>query len=278
MVTFPGTLRDGPDIGVEFFMSSGVYDRGGRRDNLGEAALVAERVVHHYATRPDLTLGVVALSKSQADAILAAVEKARAAGPDLAEFFTDDRLDGFSVKNLENVQGDERDVIILSIGYGRDQQGKLRSEFGPINRAEGWRRLNVAVTRARRRLELVTSLRGGELPDSTNKSVQHLKRYLLYAESGPHILATAAADADAAPESPFEEQVIDVLRDWGYDVQPQVGVAGYRIDMAIKHPGAQGIYALGVAGRDVGDAVQGWCAEGRFFRRQDVKRQLPRPP
>jgi very-short-patch-repair endonuclease len=246
MVTFPGASQDGPDIGVEFFKSSGVYDRSGRRDNSGEAALVAERVIHHYATRPSLTLGVVALSKSQADAIEAAVEKARAARPDLGEFITDDRLDGFFVKNLENVQGDERDVIILSIGYGRDQQGKLRSEFGPINRGEGWRRLNVAVTRARRRVELVASFRGGELPDSTNKSVQHLKRYLLYAESGPRILATAAADADAAPESPFEEQVIDVLRDWGYDVQPQVGVAGYRIDMAIKHPEAQGIYALGI--------------------------------
>ncbi|MEU1548784.1 DUF3320 domain-containing protein [Nocardia sp. NPDC005745] len=246
MVTFPGASQDGPDIGVEFFKSSGVYDRSGRRDNSGEAALVAERVIHHYATRPSLTLGVVALSKSQADAIEAAVEKARAARPDLGEFFTDDRLDGFFVKNLENVQGDERDVIILSIGYGRDQQGKLRSEFGPINRGEGWRRLNVAVTRARRRVELVASFRGGELPDSTNKSVQHLKRYLLYAESGPRILATAAADADAGPESPFEEQVIDVLRDWGYDVQPQVGVAGYRIDMAIKHPEAQGIYALGI--------------------------------
>lgn len=164
--------------------------------------------------------------------------KARAARPDLD-------LDGFFVKNLETVQGDERDVIILSIGYGPDHRGKLLSTFGPINRDGGWRRLNVAVTRARRRMEVIAFFHGGDLPDSANKSVQHLKRYLQYAQHGPAILRTEATDADAAPESPFEEEVIDVLSGWGYEVQPQVGVAGFRIDMAVRHPGAPGTYALG---------------------------------
>ncbi|MGW2558671.1 DUF3320 domain-containing protein [Streptomyces sp. NPDC001514] len=246
MVTFPGALEQSPDVGVEFFKADGVYDRGGRSNNPGEAAAVAQRVIHHFATRPGLTLGVVALSKAQADAIEEAVQKARAARPDLDRFFTDDRLDGFFVKNLETVQGDERDVIILSIGYGPDQRGKLLSTFGPINRDGGWRRLNVAVTRARRRMEVVASFYGGELSDSANKSVQHLKRYLQYAEHGPQILETAAADPDAVPESPFEEEVLDVLRGWGYSMQPQVGVAGFRIDMAVRHPAAQGSYALGI--------------------------------
>ncbi|MET9967560.1 DUF4011 domain-containing protein, partial [Streptomyces sp. NPDC006356] len=246
MVTFPGALEHGPDIGVEFFKADGVYDRGGRSDNPGEAAKVAQRVIHHFETRPGLTLGVVALSKAQAEAIEAAVAKARLARPDLDRFFTEDRLGGFFVKNLETVQGDERDVIILSIGYGPDHQGKLRSSFGPINKEGGWRRLNVAVTRARRRMEVVASFYGGDLPDSGNKSVQHLKRYLQYAQHGPRILQTEAADPDAAPESPFEEEVIDVLRDWGYSVQPQVGVAGFRIDMAVRHPAAPGTYALGI--------------------------------
>ncbi|MCX4667968.1 DUF3320 domain-containing protein [Streptomyces sp. NBC_01381] len=246
MMTFPGALEQSPDVGVEFFKSDGVYDRGGRSNNPGEAAMVAQRVIHHFATRPGRTLGVVALSKAQAEAIEEAVQKARAARPDLDRFFTDDRLDGFFVKSLETVQGDERDVIILSVGYGPDQQGKLRSTFGPINRDGGWRRLNVAVTRARRRMEVVTSFYGGDLPDSTNKSVQHLKRYLQYAQHGPQILQTEAADFDAEPESPFEEEVLAVLRDWGYSVQPQVGVAGFRIDMAVRHPGAPGTYALGI--------------------------------
>ncbi|MFG2627366.1 DUF3320 domain-containing protein [Streptomyces sp. NPDC048473] len=246
MVTFPGALEQSPDVGVEFIKADGVYDRGGRSNNPLEAARVAQRVIHHFATRPGLTLGVVALSKAQAEAIEEAVQKARAARPDLDRFFTDDRLDGFFVKNLETVQGDERDVIILSVGYGPDQQGKLASSFGPINREGGWRRLNVAVTRARRRMEVVASFYGGDLRDSPNKSVQHLKRYLQYAQHGPQVLQTQAADPDAAPESPFEEEVLDVLRGWGYSVQPQVGVAGFRIDMAVRHPAAPGSYALGI--------------------------------
>ncbi|MFD9928277.1 DUF3320 domain-containing protein [[Kitasatospora] papulosa] len=246
MVTFPGALEQSPDVGVEFIKADGVYDKGGRSNNPLEAARVAQRVIHHFATRPGLTLGVVALSKAQAEAVEEAVQKARTARPDLDRFFTDDRLDGFFVKNLETVQGDERDVIILSVGYGPDQQGKLASSFGPINREGGWRRLNVAVTRARRRMEVVASFYGGDLRDSPNKSVQHLKRYLQYAQHGPQVLETHTADPEAAPESPFEEEVLDVLRDWGYSVQPQVGVAGFRIDMAVRHPAAPGSYALGI--------------------------------
>ncbi|WP_293998002.1 DUF4011 domain-containing protein [Streptomyces sp.] len=246
MVTFPGALEQGPDIGVAFIKADGVYDRGGNSDNPLEAAKVAQRVIHHFDTRPEHTLGVVALSKAQAEAIEEAVQKARAARPDLDHHFTEGRLDGFFVKNLETVQGDERDVIILSIGYGPDHRGKLLSTFGPINREGGWRRLNVAVTRARRRMEVIASFHGGDLPDSANKSVQHLKRYLQYAQHGPAVLQTEAAAPAAAPESPFEEEVIDVLRGWGYEVQPQVGVAGFRIDMAVRHPGAPGTYALGI--------------------------------
>ncbi|MGW2339072.1 DUF3320 domain-containing protein [Streptomyces sp. NPDC001661] len=247
MVTFPGALDQSPDVGVEFFkVDDGVYDRGGRRDNPREAAFVARRVIHHFATRPDRTLGVVALSKAQADAIEEAVQKARDARPDLDHFFTEDRLGGFFVKNLETVQGDERDVIILSVGYGPDEQGKLRQTFGPINKDGGWRRLNVAVTRARRRMEVIASFQGGDLPEGQNYSVRELKRYLEYAQHGPRILETEVADPDAEPESPFEEEVIDVLRDWGYSVQPQVGVAKFRIDMAVRHPAAPGTYALGI--------------------------------
>ncbi|WP_405187044.1 DUF4011 domain-containing protein [Streptomyces anulatus] len=246
MVTFPGALEEGPDVGVEFFKADGVYDRGGRSNNVGEAEVVAARVIHHFETRPDQSLGVVALSKSQADAIETAVQQARSARSDLDPFFTEGRLHGFFVKNLESVQGDERDVIILSVGYGRDHQGKLTTSFGPINKDGGWRRLNVAVTRARQRMEVVASFHGGELPESQNKSVRHLKRYLEYAAQGPQILQTAAADPDAEPESPFEEEVLGVLRGWGCSVQPQVGVAGFRIDMAVRHPDAPGSYALGI--------------------------------
>lgn len=246
MVTFPGALDLGNDIGVEFLPTQGVYDRGGRRDNRMEADFVAGRVIHHFDTRPDRTLGVVALSQAQAAAIDQAVEQARLLRPDLDHCFTEDRLDGFFVKNLESVQGDERDVMIMSIGYGPDEHGKFGTNFGPINKEGGWRRLNVAVTRARFRMEVVASFRGGGLADSTNESVQHLKRYLEYAENGPAVLAQDVTQADTEPDSPFEESVLQALRDWGYRVQPQVGVAGYRIDIGVRHPEFPGAYALGI--------------------------------
>jgi very-short-patch-repair endonuclease/DNA polymerase III delta prime subunit len=246
MVTFPGALDEGNDVGVAFLKADGVYDRGGRRDNRAEADFVAGRVIHHFDTRPDKTLGVVALSQAQASAIDEAVQQARLARPDLDHCFTEDRLDGFFVKNLESVQGDERDVMIMSVGYGPDEHGKLGLNFGPINKGGGWRRLNVAVTRARHRMEVVASFRGTSLPDSPNESVQYLKRYLEYAESGPSVLARDVVQSDAEPDSPFEESVLAVLRGWGYRVQPQVGVAGYRIDLGVRHPELPGAYALGI--------------------------------
>ncbi|MFF5018025.1 DUF3320 domain-containing protein [Streptomyces sp. NPDC001165] len=246
MITFPGALDEGNDVGVAFLDGGGVYDRGGRRDNRVEAEFVARRVLHHFDTRPDKSLGVVALSQAQASAIDQAVQQARLARPDLDHCFTEDRLDGFFVKNLESVQGDERDVMIMSVGYGPDEHGKLGLNFGPINKGGGWRRLNVAVTRARYRMEVVASFRGTSLPDSANESVQYLKRYLEYAENGPSVLARDVLQSDAEPDSPFEESVLAVLRDWGYRVQPQVGVAGYRIDIGVRHPELPGAYALGI--------------------------------
>lgn len=246
MVTFPGALDVGNDVGVAFLKADGVYDRGGRRDNRAEADFVAERVIHHFDTRPDKTLGVVALSQAQASAIDQAVQQARLMRPDLDPCFTEDRLDGFFVKNLESVQGDERDVMIMSVGYGPDEHGRLGLNFGPINKGGGWRRLNVAVTRARYRMEVVASFRGTSLADSPNESVQHLKRYLEYAENGPSVLARDVLQNDAEPDSPFEESVLAVLRGWGYQVQPQVGVAGYRIDLGLRHPELPGAYALGI--------------------------------
>ncbi|MFJ8532829.1 DUF3320 domain-containing protein [Streptomyces sp. NPDC093591] len=246
LITFPGASEHGEDIGVAFFKADGVYDRGGRRDNRGEAEFIARRVLHHFDNRPGMSLGVVALSKVQADTIDEAVQQARLARPDMDAHFTEDRLDGFFVKNLEAVQGDERDVMILSVGYGPDSHGRLTSHFGPVNKLDGWRRLNVAVTRARTRMEVVASFRGGELRDSDNEGAQALKRYLEYAERGPAALSVEAPVSAAEPESPFEESVLRVLQGWGYDIQPQVGVSGYRVDFGVRHPRAVGTYALGI--------------------------------
>ncbi|MFI0348933.1 DUF3320 domain-containing protein [Actinomadura sp. 9N407] len=246
LVTFPGARESGGDVGVTFTKVAGIYERGRTRRNPLEARTVAERVLHHYTARPSMSLGVVAMSEAQAQAIEEAVEEARAGRPDLDRYFTEDRLNGFFVKNLETVQGDERDVILLSVGYGPDQNNKFTMAFGPLNRENGWRRLNVAVTRARNRVEVIASFSAGAIRDSDNKSRNHFKRYLDYAERGPLVLEHAPVTDDAAPESPFEESVLAVMEGWGYEVQPQVGVSGYRIDMAVRHPDAPGRFALGI--------------------------------
>lgn len=247
MVTFPGALDDGPDVGVELFQVNGVYRRGTTRDNPAEAAAVAARVLHHFDTRPQMSLGVVTFSEAQAVAIETALRDARLKRPDLDRFFNaEDRLHGFFVKSLESVQGDERDVLIFSIGYGPDENKKITMNFGPLNRQGGERRLNVAITRAHFRNEIVSSISAGDISESvTAKGVVHLRRYLDYAARGMAALALdTSAGGDA--ESPFEESVITVIRSSGYEVTPQVGTAGYRIDIGVRHPDRPGVFALGV--------------------------------
>jgi REase_MTES_1575/Protein of unknown function (DUF4011)/AAA domain/Protein of unknown function (DUF3320) len=247
LVTFPSRQSDGPDVGVSFFGVDGTYRRGSSRDNPVEAARVAERVIHHYDTRPTMSLGVVTFSEAQAVAIETAVRDARRDRPDLDRFFeTNDRLTGFFVKNLESVQGDERDVLIFSVGYGPDENRKLTMNFGPLNKQGGWRRLNVAITRAHYRNEVVSSIHAGDISGAiTSEGVRHLRRYLDYAVRGMPALALST-DAGGDAESPFEESVIAVIRSWGYEITPQVGTAGYRIDIGVRHPDHPGAFALGV--------------------------------
>ena len=188
---------------------------------------------------------MVALSTAQQRAVENEIGRRRNDEPELRELDADDRLDGFFVKNLESVQGDERDVIILTIGYGPDENGKLTMNFGPLNRDGGQRRLNVAVTRARRRVEVVATISADDI-DSENPSIKHLRRYLDYAVRGQPALAVDLEGSQGDAESPFEEEVLSSLRSMGHDVVPQVGVAGYRIDVGVRHPTKPGSYLLGV--------------------------------
>jgi len=247
LVTYPSAQEEGADVGVEFFLADGLYRRGGGADNPKEAKLVAERVIHHYRSRSELSLGVVTFSVAQADAVVAAVDELRASYRDLDGYFDkSDRLNGFFVRSLESVQGDERDVIIFSVGYGPDESGKISTNFGVLNKDKGWRRLNVGVTRARQRVEVVASMEAGDIPPSTNENVEALRAYLDFARRGISTLGTQASATGLMPESPFEESVIRVIESWGYSVEPQVGAAGFRIDMAVRHPARPGAFAIGV--------------------------------
>lgn len=247
LVTFPSAAPDSDDSGVALFKVDGIYRRGGARDNPIEADAVVDRVLEHARRHSSLSLGVVAFSEAQAAAIGTALDRRRKNLPELDYYFAEDRLNGFFVKSLESVQGDERDIIIFSVGYGRDELGKFHLSFGPLNKPGGERRLNVAITRARQRVEIVSSVSAGDfINDSTNPGVRHLRRYLDFAERGIAALGLELGPEGRDTESPFEEEVARLLRGWGYDVVPQVGQSGYRIDLGVRDSQARGGFLLGV--------------------------------
>lgn len=248
LVTFPSATETSPDLGVEFyFVDNGIYERGGAAHNMPEAFAVAERVLHHIRTRPDMTLGVVTFSRNQADAVLEALDQLRAKHRDLDQYLATatERLSGFFVKNLETVQGDERDVMIFSVGYGPDANGHFTNNFGPLSKEGGWRRLNVAVTRAKYRNEVVASITAKDITPSS-ESVRHFQRFLDYAERGPAALDYADPESLGAPDSPFEEAVIAQIEDWGYTCVPQVGSAGFRVDIGVRHPKHPEVFMAGI--------------------------------
>ena len=144
---------------------------------------------------------------------------------------------GGLVRNLETVQGDESDIMILSVGYGKDSEGRLFLNFGPLGQEKGERRLNVAITRAKWKTVLVTSIRSGDIDPArtTSTGTLRLKDYLDYAERGPSSLPAAAAAANSAL-TPFEQVVIDAATANGMQCVPRVGVGGYQVDIAVKHP------------------------------------------
>jgi very-short-patch-repair endonuclease len=251
LTTFPGVLQRGEDLGVQqFFVEDGCYEGRGR--NPIEADRVAERVMwwaERNQANPDnkLTVGVVAMSKAHAGDIEEAVYRRRREREDLDSFFIEDRLSGFFVKNLENVQGDERDVMILSVGYGPDQSGNIKMNFGPISQAMGKRRLNVAITRAKSRVEVFTSLEHSKIRVTSDETgTRHLKGYLAFAEQGPKALEMQIRRGPSGTESPFEDSVLDTIRKWGYTAHTQIGSSGYRIDIGICEPSDPDRYILGV--------------------------------
>jgi hypothetical protein len=249
LVTFPASNIEDPRLGIELrYLSDGTYDRSGKRDNPREAGKVVEIILNHFLTHPDRSLGVVAFSIAQMIAIEDRVERLIRERPEVQNYLKEDRLEGFFVKNLENVQGDERDVMIFSVGYGKDASGKIDMRmFGPLTRAGGERRLNVAVTRAREKVILVCSIRSSELDLSGTHApgVLALHGYLDYAERGIGALLYPHGK-EGEPESPFEKEVAAEIRALGHSVLHQVGCSGFRIDIGVVDPAKPGRFILGV--------------------------------
>ncbi len=250
LLTFPSPDR-GDELGVRFCPVAGVYDRARSQTNQIEAeALVAELVRRLRATAGKVRYshGVVTFSQAQQVLVEDLLERERQLHPELEPHFAAAEEPVF-VKNLENVQGDERDVMLFSICYGPDAAGKVHMNFGPLNLQGGERRLNVAVTRARRELLVFSSVRADqiELQRTNSLGVRHLRAFLDYAARGARALVDAiAVDPSAACESPFERAVKAALEQRGCEVHAQIGCSGYRIDLAVVDRRRPGRYALGI--------------------------------
>ncbi len=254
LVTFPSPVTT--DRAVRYVpVLDGIYERAGARTNQREAAVVVQEVLQRLRdpefTAANRSLGVVTFNAEQQRLIEDLLDEERRQDPSLEPFFAEDRLEPVFVKNLESVQGDERDerdVILFSIGYGPDRTGNITMNFGPMNREGGERRLNVAITRARRELLVCATLR----PDQINlsrtgaKGVRDFKHFLEFAERGPRALAEAVYGSTGDDDSDFEQAVARALIDRGWTVHPQVGVSSFKIDLGIVHPDFPGRYLAGV--------------------------------
>lgn len=251
LVTFPSVhdMEDNPAIAFEYVPEGRWKGGQGGGFNAVEAHRTAELILEHFLHRPNKSLGVIAFNQKQQLRILDELEQLRRARPQLEEFFREDGDEPFFVKNLENVQGDERDVIFLSVGYGPDDTGKVAMRFGPLNMQGGERRLNVAVTRARERVIVISSLCAQDIDLSRTgaKGVKLFRAYLDYAERGKvALVGEVTEDSDHDFESPFEQEVYEELTRCGLMVHRQVGCSGFRIDLAVVDASAPGRYLLGI--------------------------------
>ncbi|OQB13036.1 MAG: hypothetical protein BWY15_02000 [Firmicutes bacterium ADurb.Bin193] len=250
LITFPSCIEKIPDIGVEYvYVKDGYYDRGGKKGNPIEARRVAQLVFEHFRKNPNRSLGVIAFGEVQQQAIDAAVRHMRMKNQSFEPFFREDKEEPFFIKSLENVQGDERDTIIFSIGYAKDLRGKMSMHFGPLSKVGGERRLNVAITRAKYNVKLVGSVMPTDLVTEriSAEGPKLLRSYIDFAINGPSSILSEATENDLAQhDSPFEAAVYNFLDRKGYKLGTRVGCSGYRIDIAVKHPSLDGRYVLGI--------------------------------
>ncbi|MBQ7650662.1 MAG: DUF3320 domain-containing protein, partial [Victivallales bacterium] len=247
LFTFPAAcLSD--RLGVRFhFVPDGVYDKSSSRTNRNEAVALVNYVFEQLenGSAKKRSIGIVTFSEAQKNLIEDLVEVERSKHPALEEYFSDQNDEPLFVTNLENVQGDERDVILFSIGYAPDSTGKFSMNFGPLNRQGGERRLNVAITRAKEQVVVFSSVHSYQIELSRTMAVgaAHLKYFLDYAEKGFDI---QTARAESADKENLSVTIAEFLREKGYAVDRGVGCSGYRIDVAVKHPEKEGTYLLGI--------------------------------
>ncbi len=271
LLTFPDSWSAHPQRGVRFVhVPDAVYGKGGTRSNPIEAERAVDLLLEELRTGPEKDVAVTAMSVAQAVELQNRIESRSISETSLQSW-----IDGGNrVKNLETIQGDECDVMILSFGYGRDAGGSPVLNFGPLSREDGYRRLNVAVTRAREKMIVVSSLRASDISGNIGSGGQLVRRYLDYAERGPIALVeNLRVHGEDVFDSEFEEAVCGQLRARNWQVDTQVGVSKFRIDLGILDPDNPGRYLAGVE-CDGASYHGSESARDRDIARQEVLERL----
>lgn len=251
-MTFPSPATESQ--AVKLHQINGTYARGMGRTNEDEARAISRMVVRRlteWLVLPEeerLTLGVITFNGEQQGLILDLLDEERRKNPELEWFFEDDREEPVIVKNLENIQGDERDIMLFSITFGPDHAGKLSMAFGALNSDGGEKRLNVAITRARQELHIFASVRADQIDLTRTKAlgVKHLKGFLDFAARGPVALPSQDDGSLGPVENVFEAAIKAAIEAKGWELRPQIGVSGFRIDLGVVHPDHAGVYLAGV--------------------------------
>jgi very-short-patch-repair endonuclease len=247
LVTFPSPFTK--DTALRFVpVEDGVYERGKGRINRPEALVVVAEVVKRLKSAKD-SIGIVTFNGEQQKLIEDLLDQERAADPSLDRFWQkSESPEPVFVKNLENVQGDEREVIIFSCAVGADATGRVTAQISSLNNEGGHRRLNVAITRARREMIVFSSMNPEQidLGRSNARGIVDFKHFLEFAKNGPRAVAEAFTPTGRDTESPFEDAVKRALEAKNWVVHPQVGVSNFRVDFGIIHPDKPGVYLCGV--------------------------------
>jgi len=249
LVIFPSPNPTTEGLGISMVWVNGTFQRG---VNPAEAQVMVEAIAQFMKDTPDRSLGVAVMNQSQMEQIESLIlreSENNQAVADYLDYWSQERegLEKFFVKNLENVQGDERDVIFVGTVYGRDAQGKFYQRFGPINGPAGKRRLNVLFSRAKEQIVTFSSIPLADFnPNPTNEGATLLRRWLEF--SSTKKLGEVAHDHKRAghTDSPFEDHVIEAIESLGYESVPQVGVSSYFIDIGVKHASYPFGYICGV--------------------------------
>ncbi len=251
LITFPSPHTSDRAVRCRY-VPDGVYGRGGTRTNRAEAKAVVAEVVKRLRnplfTNSDRSIGVVTFNVEQQRLIEDLLDDERLKDPSIEQYFSEDRFESLFVKNLESVQGYERDLILFSVTFGPDADGHVSMNFGPLNREGGERRLNVAITRARSELVVYTTLRSEQIDLSRagGAGVRDFKHFLEFAERGPRALAESIYGSVGEYASPFESAVARALSERGWVAHPQIGVSDFRVGLGIVHPDSPGRYLAGV--------------------------------